>query len=65
MVLPDHPTPIVTKTHASDAVPYLIYRRNDEIHSGVENFNEDTAKATERYIENGFEIMKYFLSQSI
>ncbi len=62
MVLPDHPTPIVTKTHASDAVPYLIYRRNDEVHSGVENFNEDTAKATERYIENGFEIMKYFLN---
>ncbi|MBR5272127.1 MAG: cofactor-independent phosphoglycerate mutase [Clostridia bacterium] len=64
MILPDHPTPIVTKTHASDAVPYLIYRRNNEIHSGVENFNEETAKNTERYIEDGFEIMKYFLEEN-
>ncbi len=64
MVLPDHPTPIVTKTHASDAVPYLIYRRNNEVHSGVENFNEETAKNTGRYMENGFEIMKYFLEEN-
>ena len=25
LLLPDHPTPIVTRTHASDPVPYLLY----------------------------------------
>ena len=30
MILPDHPTPISTRTHASDPVPYLIYRSNEE-----------------------------------
>ena len=30
MILPDHPTPIVTQTHASDPVPYLIYHKNAE-----------------------------------
>ncbi len=38
MVLPDHPTPIVTRTHASDPVPYLIYHKNEEI-EGVETIN--------------------------
>ena len=28
MVLPDHPTPIVTGTHASDPVPFMIYHKN-------------------------------------
>lgn len=40
MVLPDHPTPISTRTHASDPVPYLIYRKGKELDSGVASINE-------------------------
>lgn len=60
MILPDHPTPIVTRTHASDPVPYLIYHKNNEI-TGVDIINEETAKATGNYIDFGPSIMPHFL----
>ena len=60
MILPDHPTPIVTRTHASDPVPYLIYHKSNEI-AGVDTINEETAKATGKFIEHGPDIMAHFL----
>lgn len=63
MVLPDHPTPIVTQTHASDPVPYVIYHKNNE-KSGVPTVNEETAKATSVFLENGPDIMKKFLEEA-
>ncbi len=62
MILPDHPTPIATKTHASDPVPYLIYHKKVE-NEGVETFTEETAKATGNYIENGPSIMGKFIKE--
>ena len=56
MVLPDHPTPICKRTHTMDPVPFFIYSSNDE-KSGVDTFNEDTAKATNYYVSNGFTLM--------
>ncbi|MBQ4339285.1 MAG: cofactor-independent phosphoglycerate mutase [Clostridia bacterium] len=61
MILPDHPTPIVTMTHASDPVPYMIYHKNGEVESGVESINENTAKATGNYVEVGHTLIKKFL----
>ena len=61
MILPDHPTPIVTKTHASDPVPYMIYHKNGEV-EGVETINEETAKGTGNFIEHGPSIMAHFLN---
>lgn len=62
MILPDHPTPIVTQTHASDPVPYVIYHKNKE-KQGVSTVNEETAKATGVFLENGPNIMKKFLEE--
>ena len=61
MILPDHPTPIVTKTHARDAVPYMIYHKNAP-KNGVDTINEETAKATGIFIENGASIMSHFIN---
>lgn len=60
MILPDHPTPITTMTHASDPVPYMIYHKKGEI-NGVETINEETAKQTGNFVENGPSIMSHFL----
>lgn len=60
MCLPDHPTPIVTRTHASDPVPFVIYRKSREI-EGVVTINEETAKETGIYIDFGPGIMEHFL----
>ena len=61
MILPDHPTPITTMTHASDPVPYMIYHKKTEV-EGVDTINEETAKATGNFIEDGPSVMARFLS---
>ena len=63
MVLPDHPTPIVTMTHASDPVPFMIYQKSKESDNGIESFTEATAKATGNFIEVGFELMDKFIKE--
>lgn len=61
MVLPDHPTPIVTMTHASDPVPYMIYQKSKATDNGIESFTEATAKATGNYIDVGYTLMDKFI----
>lgn len=63
MVLPDHPTPLAIKTHCSDPVPYLLYRSNDLKESGVSVFDEESAKNTGVYLEEGYTLMNRFLSE--
>ena len=60
MILPDHPTPLALRTHTNDPVPFLIYQKNKEF-DGVDEFTEETAKSTGLFIENGPEIMNYFI----
>lgn len=62
MILPDHPTPIVTMTHAGDPVPYMIYHKANEI-EGVRSIDEESAKATGNFIEFGPGIMKKFIEE--
>ena len=62
MILPDHPTPIVTKTHARDAVPFMIYHKNAE-REGVDSVNENSAKETGIYYPTGVSLMKHFLDK--
>ena len=62
LILPDHPTPIVTMTHARDPVPYMIYHKKNEI-AGVESINEETAKQTGNFIENGPSLMGRFIRE--
>lgn len=63
LVTPDHPTPLSIKTHTNDAVPFLIYdsRKSAE---GVKNgFCEKTAKETGLYIEEGYTMMRKFITE--
>ena len=62
MVLPDHPTPIVTMTHAGDAVPYLIYQKSKASDNGIESFTENTAKEAGNYVEVGYSLMDSFIN---
>ncbi len=62
MALPDHPTPIKTMTHASDPVPYMIYKSYDEKDSGIDSFTEETAKLSENYEDTGYKLINHFIS---
>lgn len=60
LILPDHPTPIVKKTHVSDPVPYIIYDSTNQNGSGLA-YTEDNAKTTGIYVEEGCTLMEKFL----
>lgn len=56
MILPDHPTPIRTRTHSIEPVPFMIYSSENKF-NGVECFTEATAADKNNYISNGYELM--------
>ncbi|MDR1465380.1 MAG: cofactor-independent phosphoglycerate mutase [Oscillospiraceae bacterium] len=60
MILPDHPTPLATRTHAHGPVPYLIYRKSGEL-LGPESVTEAAAAATGNEVFSGSELMDRFL----
>lgn len=62
LVCPDHPTPLLTKTHSSEPVPYLIYDSRKSI-AGVDTFTEANATATGNFIEHGPSIMDRLLEK--
>ena len=62
MILPDHPTPIKTNTHARDPVPFMIYHKKKEV-CGVDNVNENSAKATGIFYDSGVKLMNHFLEK--
>lgn len=57
LVMPDHPTPLSIRTHVSDPIPFLIYRSDAVLDSGIDTYNEESAKSTGIYIENGYELI--------
>lgn len=63
LVMPDHPTPLALKTHTSEAVPFIIYRSNEVIDSGLKGYDEQQAKSTGAYIDKGYTLMDKFLNQ--
>ena len=62
LVLPDHPTPVRIRTHASDPVPYMLY---DSTKKRTEswNYNEREAKESGIYIEEGYKLIEYLFEK--
>ena len=60
LVVPDHPTPIATGTHARDPVPFFAYYSQKEVNGDI--YTEDTASKAGLYIENGYKLMGKFLN---
>jgi len=56
MVLPDHPTPISTRTHSDEPVPFIL-RGDGFTSNGARYFSEAEAKKTDLFIEHGCDII--------
>ncbi len=56
LVMPDHPTPIMTQTHSADPVPFLLWGSGFKS-NGAERFTEAEAGRTGLLIEEGYRIM--------
>ena len=62
-ILPDHVTPVTTRTHSDLPVPFLIYDSCKEFSSGVDNFNEQCVKErSDFYIDKGHEFINYLIN---
>lgn len=64
MVLPDHPTPVSTMTHARDAVPFVVYRSEGACGKyAAVGYQERAAAATGLFMPDGPSLMSYFLGK--
>jgi 2,3-bisphosphoglycerate-independent phosphoglycerate mutase len=56
LVMPDHPTPIPTRTHNPDPVPFLLWGKGINP-NGAARFTEAEAKKTGVFVAEGYKIM--------
>ena len=59
VVLPDHPTPVLKKTHTSDPVPFALYGSNGEFKPVKEAtcYSEQQAKESGFVFNPGYNLM--------
>ena len=62
LIMPDHPTPLITKTHSGAPVPFMIYDSR-KVSQGVSVFSEESAASTGVYCGFGPDIMKQFIEK--
>ena len=63
LVLPDHATPVIVKTHTADIVPFGIFGQGI-MGRGFLNYSEKEAANSDLYFENGHELMEYFIKNN-
>jgi 2,3-bisphosphoglycerate-independent phosphoglycerate mutase len=60
LAMPDHPTPIETRTHSPEPVPFLFWGKGFGP-NGAKNYTEAAAKRTGLFVADGYKIMGKFL----
>lgn len=64
LVLPDHPTPLRTRTHSAEPVPYLLYDSTTPVDQPeTQIYCERTAQESGIDREHGYQMMAYLLNQ--
>ena len=63
LVLPDHPTPLVLKTHSSEPVPFVIFSSEDARRGPEQErfFDELSARKAGLLVEKGHELLEKFI----
>ncbi len=62
LILPDHYTPVSTRTHARGPVPFIIYDSRRQVYP-IRYFTESEAEACGEYVATGPELTKLFLQK--
>lgn len=60
LLLPDHPTPLSTRTHSSDPVPFMIFDKNNPVQDSIGVYDE-ISSAQGMFMEKGHELMDFFI----
>jgi 2,3-bisphosphoglycerate-independent phosphoglycerate mutase len=64
LLMPDHPTSIVLKTHVSDPVPFVLFSSNEKGEVKRVGYNEADAKKTGVVVKKGFTLIDGLLGLS-
>lgn len=65
LVMPDHPTPLATKTHAADPVPFIMYASAGSGGQALQRgYCEKDAKASGVFIDEGARLMDRFIKDA-
>jgi 2,3-bisphosphoglycerate-independent phosphoglycerate mutase len=62
LVMPDHPTPIVIRTHNADPVPFMLWGEGI-VSNGAKRFTEKEAVRTGLFLDPGFGIMSRLIDK--
>lgn len=66
LVMPDHPTPLATKTHASDPVPFIMYASADKNNAALSrSYCEKDALAAGVVVAEGAKLMDLFIKGAV
>jgi 2,3-bisphosphoglycerate-independent phosphoglycerate mutase len=60
LLLPDHPTPIETRTHSKAMSPFVIFDSR-EVQASQDRYDEETARRSGRVVDPGFAMMDQFI----
>ena len=63
LICPDHPTPLSLKTHVSDPVPFIIYKKGDKDGNGATAYTEKQASQTGLIYSDGISMIKQFFNK--
>jgi len=63
LIMPDHPTPMVIRTHSADPVPFAMYRSMDIPAENAFVYTETNAKNTGVFFDKAHELMGELLKQ--
>ena len=62
LIVPDHRTPIVLRTHSSEPVPFVIYDSTMDIEADVTRMFNEKAAEDKIYFANGYEMADFFFT---
>ena len=63
LICPDHPTPVETKTHTRDPIPFLIARSGDAENGGTRRYTEKEAEDTGLMLDTGIKLLPRLMQQ--
>lgn len=63
LIVPDHRTPMVLRTHSSDPVPFVLYNSRSEEMVNPSNSFDEVSGGKGMYFDSGFALANYFFAR--
>lgn len=65
LLVPDHATPIATRTHSSDPIPFALYDSEEELTPHADAYSEEACGATGLIVDPGYKLMAELLENKV